>query len=287
VRALRKSIDRVVQNVRTGEGLRRMQRGSTPPMRADEGARLLEELKRQAVGLFGGILPIGPDSVLQLLALESRLAGTQNDASGSARIIEMLLRLAEGVGNNSGFARVLRGAVIAFADRGYDETRIEDILAAGSVSPRTFYQFFKSKQEALAALSDLFLTVVVEVARKELVPTLTPEETLKRLARILVGGIALVERMAQIVIAEALRPGAALESLYERFRSEMGAIVAPAYGPEGDAAAMTEARVRLIAAMGATLELRLGRRSTPDELRRAEAIVYDILSPRRNGASAA
>ena len=86
-----------------------MQRGSTPPMRADEGARLLDELKRQAVGLFGGILPIGPDSVLQLLALESRLAGTQNDASGSARIIEMLLRLAEGVGNNSGFARVLRG----------------------------------------------------------------------------------------------------------------------------------------------------------------------------------
>jgi AcrR family transcriptional regulator len=249
-------------------------------MRADEGARLLEELKRQAVALFGGILPIGPESVLQLLALESRLTGRDGEGSGSARIIEMLLRLAEGVGNNSGFARALRGAVIAFADRGYDDTRIEDILAAGSVSPRTFYQFFKSKQEALAALSDLFLTVVVEVARKEIVPTLTPEQRLHTLARILVGGMALVERMAQIVIAEALRPGAALETLYERFRQEMGEIVAPAYGPVGDAVAITEARVRLIAAMGATLELRLGRRSSPDELRRAEAIVYDILSPR-------
>jgi AcrR family transcriptional regulator len=257
------------------------------PARADEGARLLDELKRQAVGLFGGILPIGPESVLQLLALESRLTGRdEGEGSGSARIIEMLLRLAEGVGNNSGFARALRGAVIAFADRGYDDTRIEDILAAGSVSPRTFYQFFKSKQEALAALSDLFLTVVVEVARKELVPSLTPEERLHRLARILVGGMALVERMAQIVIAEALRPGASLEALYERFRSEMGAIVAPAYGPDGDPAAITEARVRLIAAMGATLELRLGRRSSPDELRRAEAIVYDILRPRGGPRSA-
>jgi AcrR family transcriptional regulator len=248
-------------------------------MRADEGARLLEELKRQAVSLFGGILPIGPESVLQLLALESRLAGREGEGSGSARIIEMLLRLAEGVGNNSGFARVLRGAVIAFAERGYDETRIEDILAAGSVSPRTFYQFFKSKQEALAALSDLFLTVVVEVARKELVPTLPRDERLHKLARILVGGIALVERMAQIVIGEALRPGAPLESLYERFRTEMGAIVASAYGPENDPAAVTEARVRLIAAMGATLELRLGRHSTPDELRWAEAIVFDVLYP--------
>jgi AcrR family transcriptional regulator len=193
----------------------------------------------------------------------------------------MLLRLAEGVGSNSGFARALRGAVIAFAERGYDETRIEDILAAGSVSPRTFYQFFKSKQEALAALSDLFLTVVVEVARKELTADLTREERLHRLARILVGGLALVERMAQIVIGEALRPGAPLESLYERFRSELGAIAAPAYGPEDDAAAITEARVRLIAAMGATLELRLGRRSSPEELRWAEGIVYEILGGSR------
>src|SRR5580704_12402193 len=233
----------------------RVREKDAPPMRADEGARLLEELKRQAVSLFGGILPIGPEAVLQLLALESRLAGREGEGSGSARIIEMLLRLAEGVGNNSGFARVLRGAVIAFAERGYDDTRIEDILAAGSVSPRTFYQFFKSKQEALAALSDLFLTVVVEVSRKEIVPTMTREERLHTLARILVGGMALVERMAQIVIAEALRPGAALETLYERFRSEMGAIVAPAYGAETDPAVITEARVRLIAAMGATLEL--------------------------------
>lgn len=246
-------------------------------MRADEGARLLEELKRQAIALFGGILPIGPDSVLQLLALQSRLTGGVEESSGSARVIEMLLRLAEGVGSNSGFARALRGAVIAFAARGYDETRIEDILAAGGLSPRTFYQFFKSKQEALAALSDLFLSVVVEVSRKELAQPLSREERLHRVARILVGGMALVEQMARIVIGEALRPGASLEALYERFRSEMGAIVAPAYGPDSDPAAVTEARVRLIAAMGATLELRLGRRSSSEELRWAEAIVYEIL----------
>jgi hypothetical protein len=60
----------------------------------------------------------------------------------------------------------------------------------------------------------------------------------------------------------------------------MGAIAAPLYGRERDPAVVAEARVRLIAAMGATLELRLGRRSTPDELRRAEDIVYDILRPR-------
>jgi AcrR family transcriptional regulator len=281
VRALRKSLDRVARVGRVSRvGRPREGERDAPPMRADEATRLLEELKRQAVALFGGVLPIGPDAVLQLLALQSRLAGDAHASSDSARVLEMLLRLAEGVGSSSGFARVLRGAVIAFTARGYDETRIEDILSAGSVSPRTFYQFFKSKQEALAALSDLFLTVVVEVARKELTPDLTREERLHRLARILVGGLALVERMAQIVIGEALRPGAPLESLYERFRSELGAIVAPAYGPEGDPAAVTEARVRLIAAMGAMLELRLGMQSTPAELRWAEGIVREILGGR-------
>jgi hypothetical protein len=95
--------------------------------------------------------------------------------------------------------------------------------------------------------------------------------------------MALLERMAQIVISEALRPGSPLETLYERFRSELGAIAAPMYGPPGDQAALTEARVRLIAAMGATLELRLGRRSTPDELRAGEELVYEILRPSQRG----
>jgi len=250
-----------------------------PPTRAEEGARLLNELKRQGVALFGGILPIGPNAVLQLLALEARVAGEEHEPAGSARVLEMLLRLSEGVGIESGFARVLRGAVIAFTAHGFDDARIEDILVAGKVSPRTFYQFFRSKHEALAALSDLFLTVVVEVARKELALPARADEKLLKLARILVGGMALLERLAQIVISEALRPGSPLETLYERFRSELGTIVAPLYGLSGEPAALVEARVRLIAAMGATLELRLGRRSTPEELQSGETLVFEILRP--------
>jgi AcrR family transcriptional regulator len=274
VRGLRKTLARAVRVGRPRER-------EAPPARADEGRRLLDELKRQGVSLFGGILPIGPNAVLQLLALESRLTGDGQERAGSARVLEMLLRLSEGVGIESGFARVLRGAVIAFTAHGFDDARIEDILAAGKVSPRTFYQFFRSKHEALAALADLFLTVVVEVARMEFGRKGTAEEELQTLARILVGGMALLERMAQIVISEALRPGSPLETIYERFRSELGAIAAPLYGPVGRAISLTEARVRLIAAMGATLELRLGRRSTPEELRAGEDLVYEILRPSR------
>jgi AcrR family transcriptional regulator len=272
VTGLRKTLARAVRAGRPREH-------ESPPARADEGVRLLDELKRQGVALFGGILPIGPNAVLQLLALESRLAGEDQERAGSARVLEMLLRLSEGVGIKSGFARVLRGAVIAFTAHGFDDARIEDILASGKVSPRTFYQFFRSKHEALAALADLFLTVVVEVARMEFGRKATAEEELRKLARILVGGMALLERMAQIVISEALRPGSPLEAIYERFRSELGAIAAPLYGRDGQPAALMEARVRLIAAMGATLELRLGRRSTPEELRSGEDLVYEILRP--------
>jgi AcrR family transcriptional regulator len=277
VRPLRRSLARVA---RLGSrGLAAKKRDDSGPVRADEGARLLDELKRQGTTLFGGILPIGAESALQLLALQSRVAGDEHEPAGSARVLEMLLRLSEGVGIRSGYARALRGAVIAFTARGFDDARIEDILAAGEVSPRTFYQFFGSKHEALAALSDLFLTVVVEVTRRELAQPGTNEERLRKLSRILVGGVALLERMAQIVISEALRPGSPLESLYERFRGELGAIAAPLYGPPGDAAALMQARVRLIAAMGATLELRLGRLSTPDQLRAGEELVHEILLP--------
>lgn len=48
--------------------------------------------------------------------------------------------------------RVLEGAREAFGRLGYEQTRVEDILEAASVSRPTFYRIFSSKQEAYEEL---------------------------------------------------------------------------------------------------------------------------------------
>ncbi len=248
------------------------------PSRAEDGARFLEELKKQASVLFGGILPMGPAAVVKFLSVQTELVKVTRPDGGSAPVLDLLLRLSEGVGLNSGYARVLRGAAVAFMQHGYERVRIEDILEAGDVSPRTFYQFFRNKHEVLSAFADLFLTVLGEMCRRELSREGPPEERLRRFVQMLIGGMAIVERMAQILVSEAIRPGTELEPQYDRFRTEMMSLLEPVFreitGAEPDTVLI---RVRLIASMGALVELGLTSKSTPEDLQRAELVVYEIL----------
>ncbi len=54
--------------------------------------------------------------------------------------------------------RVLEGAREAFGRLGYEQTRVEDILEAASVSRPTFYRVFSSKQEAYEELDRMAVT---------------------------------------------------------------------------------------------------------------------------------
>jgi AcrR family transcriptional regulator len=53
-----------------------------------------------------------------------------------------------------------RGAILAaamrvFQKRGIDDTRVEDILVAAKLARRTFYKYFSSKEDVLAALYEI------------------------------------------------------------------------------------------------------------------------------------
>jgi len=270
------SIPKAIQSVVRRGGKRER---SPAPARAEEGERFLAELKRQAQVLFGGILPLGPQAVMQFLSIQSEMIQKAETRPGaSAPVLDLLLRLSEGVGLNSGYARILRGATIAFSELGFENARIEEILKAGDVSPRTFYQFFRNKYEVLTAISDLFLTVVVALARKESEREAPPEEQLRRIVQILIGGMALIEKMALVVVSEVLRPGTAMAPLYDRFLGEMMTILGRIYARQpGEGPDDLWIRVHIIASMGALIELRLSSRSTTDELRRAEEIVLGLL----------
>lgn len=62
------------------------------------------------------------------------------------------------------FARtaILAGATKAFSKRGIGVTRVEDILIAAKIARRTFYRYFASKEEVLAALFDVWTGEIVK-----------------------------------------------------------------------------------------------------------------------------
>ena len=57
---------------------------------------------------------------------------------------------------------ILSGATVVFAGKGVAQTNVEDILLAAQISRRTFYRFFKNKDEVLAALFDVACTLFVD-----------------------------------------------------------------------------------------------------------------------------
>jgi AcrR family transcriptional regulator len=52
--------------------------------------------------------------------------------------------------------RLIAGAIAAVAEQGYRDTSVTQIAAAAGVSRRTFYGYFKTKEECFAATYDLF-----------------------------------------------------------------------------------------------------------------------------------
>ncbi len=52
--------------------------------------------------------------------------------------------------------RLIAGTIAALAEHGYRDTSVTQIAAAAGVSRRTFYSYFKTKEECFAAAYDLF-----------------------------------------------------------------------------------------------------------------------------------
>jgi AcrR family transcriptional regulator len=249
------------------------------PERAAEGRQYLSELGERGAQLFQTVMPLGPDALTRLLEARALVPQRKTTAPQPPAVLDLLLRLSEVVAADSGYARILRGGAAAFAELGYERTRIEDVLEAGDVSPRTFYQFFRNKAEVLEALVELFLTVLFHVTRADLEAPGEARDKLRRVLRRLVNGVAIIERFARVMIAEALRPGSPVEGTVERLHAELTTQLAPLFRELVPGASDAWIRVRVVATLGVLLELRPSAAAGAEELRRCEDLLTELVIP--------
>ncbi len=117
-----------------------------------------------------------------------------------------------------------KAALEVFQQRGFDETRVEDIAAAAGISRRTFFRYFASKNDILFANFDNLLVELEEwlnaAGDEEPLFEVIAEATI-RFNRVHSDGVAAHrERMNLILHTPALRANASLR------HSEWGSVLA-------------------------------------------------------------
>src|SRR5256885_11327311 len=76
--------------------------------------------------------------------------------------------------------RILEGAAEAFGSTGYDDARVEDILAASGVSRPTFYKFFRNKDEVFNALVEMTSLSLIQAIKSAVATATEPVPKLER-----------------------------------------------------------------------------------------------------------
>jgi AcrR family transcriptional regulator len=128
---------------------------------------------------------------------------------------------------------VLRVAVELFVKRGVKQVSVQDLLDAAGVARRTFYRYFRSKEDVLRALYEQATHELLASLAAPAAPSADPAA----------GALALVQRsldaylqyhvshfkLTRLLVGEAARAGSALAPLRDRFRAELCAALSAAF----------------------------------------------------------
>ncbi len=103
--------------------------------------------------------------------------------------------------------RILEGAIQAFGEHGYNDTRVEDILQAAGVSRPTFYKFFANRDEVFDAIVESQAFAVIQSMRGAIAMASDPLERLDKVLDAYLRWRAAIGPMGTVFLTEAMRPG--------------------------------------------------------------------------------
>ncbi len=109
-------------------------------------------------------------------------------------------------GDYSARSQILQGASQAFGQKGFAETSVEDICVAADVSRRTFYRFFRSKDDVFAVLYELGTKVLLDQVRTAVRSTTDAFEKIERGLDAYIRTQAYAGPIARVLVLEPMNP---------------------------------------------------------------------------------
>lgn len=175
-------------------------------------------------------------------------------------------------------SRILEAAARVFARHGVRQVSVEDLLQASSVSRRTFYRYFRGKEDVLRALHAVSVQYLLDRVRQAMDTTPDPVKKLECFVDTYLSFNRTDAELFRMLEIEALRPGTPLartrakvvEALAELLADELQLV----HGRRPDAWLL----MGLLAGLtGVSVELHAQGRVTPARLERARRVMLRIL----------
>ncbi len=180
-------------------------------------------------------------------------------------------------------ALVAQGAIVGaavgvFVRLGFTATRVEDLLLATGIARRTFYKYFRSKEEVLAAVYELATGELLKAVRGAGARGEGPLDAMRGALDVYLDYHVDNAPLLKVLVEQAIRSDSPLSPLRRRFREELVALmsagVREATGKQHDP--MLYAAL-LSALEGLSLDL-LARGATVGEVRRAKRVMHELLA---------
>ena len=142
-----------------------------------------------------------------------------------ARFTRLTSRFNVMTDSNETRIRILEAAVRVFSQKGYHETRVDDIVAESGSSKGSLYFHFPSKEKIFLALIDTFTSLLETRLRESLEKE---EHGLQQLDSALQSSLKLFQQyrgLAKIVLVQAVGLGAAFEEHRRSINDRFAAII--------------------------------------------------------------
>ena len=184
---------------------------------------------------------------------------------------------------------ILFGATRVFATKGFRAVSVEDLLEAGQVSRRTFYRFFKSKEDVALAMYTLGTSSLLEACRRAITSETDLITQLERCIDIHLANAKSMGRIIYVLGGEAQ----SLESPLHSRRMEVHDLLVAMFRDAGDANRQVDPLFikTLVFALEQVTRAVLeqgdeGRRVSADSIARARAVMMRIATAAVAGAGA-
>lgn len=174
--------------------------------------------------------------------------------------------------------RIVKAAAGVFAERGAEAATVEGILQAAGVSRRTFYQFFRDKQDALAAIYErstehLLRLQAPAVARGNsgLACILNGQDTYMHF-------VAAAGPVVRVLATEALRPDSPLAPMRATLHRRIATLYGDAYehveGRRLDPLVLTSA---ILLVESVSIHVMSSDGEAPDSVERAVEVLRELV----------